>query len=155
MSVLADVVAERALPLRSLGQHVLTLCVALTLLAVTDCAAHRGDALLRFSFSQGLNLNYFIRDGRTAAHLVLRSGRNPRLLVAFPAGDGGAAVWFEPSAAPADWLLDSPPEAKADKDSRRPLYGIDFDVSIAAPTGCTRRGGRGKPVSRVRRPVLA
>jgi hypothetical protein len=89
---------------------------------------------LRFTVSEGRNLNYFIRDGATAAHLVLRSGQNLRILVAFPAGNSGSGVWFEPLAAPADWVLDSPPEAQANTDSRRrPLYGIGFDASITAP----------------------
>jgi hypothetical protein len=134
MSVRADVVRERARPVCSIGKHAMTVCVALILLAAAGCATHHAGGPLRFTLSEGLTLNYFIRDGATAAHLVLRSGHNPRLLVAFPAGDSGSAVWFEPLADAADWVLDSPPDATADKDPRgRPLYGIDFDASIAAP----------------------
>ncbi len=131
----AGLVPARVRLIRPVGKHVVTVCGALVLFLVAGCAVPPADTSLHFTVKQGLNLNYFIRDGATAAHLVLRSGRNPRILVAFPAGDSGSAVWFEPLAAPADWVLDSPPEAKADKDSRgRPLYGIDFDASIAAPT---------------------
>jgi glycogen debranching enzyme len=42
--------------------------------------------------------NEFFRDGPVAAHLVLRPGPDARVLVAFPAGNSGAALWF---AAPA------------------------------------------------------
>jgi hypothetical protein len=40
-----------------------------------------------FEVKEGQNLNYFLRDGMTAAHLLLRSGQAPRLLVAFPASE--------------------------------------------------------------------
>ena len=38
-----------------------------------------------FEVEEGHNVNCFLRDGKTAAHLVLRSGEAPRILVAFPA----------------------------------------------------------------------
>ncbi len=40
-------------------------------------------------------LNEFLREGAVAAHLVARSAPNNRLVVAFPAGNSGAALWFE------------------------------------------------------------
>jgi len=35
---------------------------------------------------EGLNINRFVREGNVAAHLLLRSGTDPRILIAFPAG---------------------------------------------------------------------
>src|SRR5262245_8054688 len=53
------------------------------------------SAPLRFSAREGAVLNEFYRQGPVAAHLVLSSGRNPRLVIAFPAGNSGAALWFQ------------------------------------------------------------
>ena len=41
---------------------------------------------LSFNVDEGLNLNSFLRDGPVAAHLLLRAGTDPRILIAFPAG---------------------------------------------------------------------
>lgn len=111
-----------------------TVCGALVLVLVTCCAPSSAGTGLRFTVTEGPNLNYFIRDGKTAAHLLLRSGEHPRILVAYPAGDSAVGAWFDPLAAAADWTMDTPPQPNAAKDSRgRPLYGIDFDASISAP----------------------
>jgi hypothetical protein len=48
--------------------------------------------------------NEFFRDGQVAAHLVLTSGPAPRLVVAFPAGNSGTAVWFESASGSFAWL---------------------------------------------------
>ncbi|MFI6041477.1 hypothetical protein ACIA8C_07565 [Nocardia sp. NPDC051321] len=107
----------------------------LLLLLASGCAAQAHDTAFRFEVNEGLNQNYLIRDGDTAAHLLLRSGRNSRILTAFPAGNSGTGVWFGPLAEPADWLIESPPKAKAARDSRdRPLSGIEFEAAITAPS---------------------
>jgi hypothetical protein len=49
---------------------------------------------LDFGVEEGLNINSFVRQGSVAAHLLLRSGTDPRILAAFPAGDSGAGLWF-------------------------------------------------------------
>lgn len=111
------------------------LCVVLLLLLATGCATQPADTAFRFEVQEGLNQNYLIRDGDTAAHLLLRSGRNPRILAAFPAGNSGTGVWFGPLANPADWQLDVRPKAKAIRDSRdRALSGIEFEASITTPS---------------------
>src|SRR5581483_805614 len=72
------------------------------------------------------------RDGKVAAHLVLRSGPTPRLLVAFPAGDSGVGLWFQGQSA-SQWAIDSAPIAVTEPDAAgRPLYGIRFEASIRA-----------------------
>ena len=101
-----------------------TLLRAATLLAVLLGAFH-------FEAKEGHNLNYFLREGKTAAHLVLRSGPDLRILVAFPAGNSGVGLWFQPVETPAEWAVDSAPKATTARDSAgRPLYGITFETSI-------------------------
>ncbi len=50
---------------------------------------------LQFAVDEGRIHNRFYRRGPVAAHLLVRSGPDPRLLVAFPAENEGAGVWFE------------------------------------------------------------
>ncbi|HWW78627.1 MAG TPA: hypothetical protein VNY82_03455, partial [Steroidobacteraceae bacterium] len=69
----------------------------------TSAAGATRDAPFHFEVREGQNLNYFLRDGRTAAHLVLRSGRDLRILVAFPAGNSGVGLWFQRQEATAEW----------------------------------------------------
>ena len=89
-------------------------------------------APFHFEVKEGQNLNYFLREGKSAAHLVLRSGQDPRILVAFPAGNSGVGLWFQPLEVPAEWTIDSAPTARTARDSvGRPLYGVAFETSIA------------------------
>jgi len=57
------------------------------------------ESPLQFDVAEGRNLNSFVRQGPVAAHLVLRSGRDLRILTAFPAGNSGVGLWFAPLAA--------------------------------------------------------
>ena len=86
-----------------------------------------------YALREGLNINSFARSGPVAAHVVLRSGKQPRLLVAFPAGNSGTALWFEPLAQEAEWRLEGEPEPVTVNDARgRPLHGVRFTVTIDA-----------------------
>lgn len=69
------------------------------------CSPVRAEPELRFAASQGSIDNYFYRKGAVAAHLVLRSGASPRIVFAFPAGNSGAGLWFDGTAA---WKLRKP-----------------------------------------------
>jgi hypothetical protein len=91
------------------------------------------EAPFHFEVEEGQNLNYFLRDGMSAAHLLLRSGQAPRILVAFPAGNSGVGVWFQPQQVSSpQWAINSAPSARVARDSAgRPLYGITFEASIA------------------------
>ena len=62
-------------------------------------------ARLAFQVDEGLNTNRLVREGEVAAHLVLRSGNDPRILIAFPAGNSGVGLWFMHRARPARWAL--------------------------------------------------
>ena len=90
---------------------------------------------LSFDVDEGLNLNSFLRDGPVAAHLLLRSGLDPRILVAFPAGNSGVGLWFSHSPQPVTWTLLGRPQPLILKDERgRPLYGMTAEASITGPT---------------------
>src|SRR5450755_3461116 len=89
-------------------------------------------ARLSFDVNEGPNLNSFLREGPVAAHLLLRSGSDPRVLVAFPAGNSGVGLWFSHSAQPATWTLIGQPQPLIANDERgRPLYGMTAEVGIA------------------------
>src|SRR6202030_4626091 len=83
-----------------------------------------------FDVAEGLNLNSFLREGPVAAHLLLRSGTDPRILIAFPAGNSGVGLWFVHSGR-VSWTLRAPPVAVHDSDSRgRALYGISAEATV-------------------------
>jgi len=89
------------------------------------------DQRLSFEVDEGLNLNSFLREGPIAAHLLLRSGLDPRILVAFPAGNSGVGLWFAHSGTPVVWKLLGPPQPLIDKDARgRMLYGLTAEVTV-------------------------
>ncbi|MCM6773618.1 hypothetical protein NDR87_09070 [Nocardia sp. CDC159] len=120
--------------MRVFGRYLAVLAVSV--LAVAGCGSRPpAEAPFHFQVTEGQNLNYFLRDGRTAAHLILGAGHDPRILVAFPAGNSGTGAWFESTAEGVRWQLDAPPKAESDRDARgRELNGIVFDASIATPT---------------------
>jgi hypothetical protein len=108
------------------------LWIALLLgLSATASASPIQEPPFHFKVTEGQNINCFLRDGKTAAHLVLQSGHNPRILVAFPAGNSGVGLWFQKTDTPVEWVVDSPPTATNATDARgRPLYGVNFQTSI-------------------------
>lgn len=115
---------------------------ALLLLACAGIAsAAPREAPLAFRLDEGRNLNAFFRDGPVAAHLLLRSGDDPRILVGFPAGNSGVALWFDKTAAPVAWRIDAAPTAWRGADVRgRRLNGIVARVSVDAKALRFRQG---------------
>ena len=88
---------------------------------------------LSFRIDEGRNLNSFFRDGPVAAHLLLRTGTEPRVLIAFPAGNSGVGLWFQQTENPVTWKLIAAPKPFTLADRRkRPLYGIEFEVETDA-----------------------
>ena len=90
------------------------------------------QAPLHFRITEGRVLNAFYQQGPVAAHMLLSSGTQPRLLVAFPAGNSGVGVWFENAQRPVQWTLGeikgvSRPDAKG-----RALHGIVAEASVDA-----------------------
>lgn len=113
--------------------------LALTMLLATAALPALGNAetapRLAFDVEEGPNLNSFLRQGPVAAHLLLRAGQDPRILVAFPAGNSGVGLWFSHGAHPLKWNLIGRPQPLITKDARgRPLYGITAEaLATGAP----------------------
>jgi len=104
----------------------LLLCLALA------ACARNGDAALQFRIVEGGATNAFYRDGPAAAHLLLNDGAQPRILVAFPAGNSGTGLWFEAGATPVRWELEEVRAAERPDASGRPLHGIVAEASASA-----------------------
>jgi hypothetical protein len=115
-------------------QRACSVCLGGPLLALALASAvATAQPRLEFSVNEGLNSNVFLREGDVAAHLLLRSGTDPRLIVAFPAGDSGVAVWFEQQSQPVSWRLVNSPAPTHGRDGRgRMLAGIVAEVSVDA-----------------------
>jgi hypothetical protein len=79
---------------------------ALAVLATTFVTHVEAAETLRFSAPEGRVLNELYRQGPVAAHIVATPGRTPRLVVAFPAGNSGTAVWFAARDAGLSWHPD-------------------------------------------------
>lgn len=98
---------------------------------VAAAAPPAAQPRLDFEVQEGLNINRFVREGNVAAHLVLRSGTDPRILIAFPAGDSGVGLWFAHHPGGVSWTLRGRPEVIHDTDGGgRVLYGIAADVTV-------------------------
>jgi hypothetical protein len=107
---------------------------ALLVAAAASAQQKAAPPPLAYRVEEGRILNAFFRDGPVAAHLLLRSGEDPRLLVAFPAGNSGVGLWFARLAHDARWRLDAGPASALGKDRQgRTLRGITATVSIAVP----------------------
>jgi hypothetical protein len=111
-------------------------CIAGSYLAAAAPSAHADQSApsasrLAFDVTEGLNLNSFLRDGPVAAHLLLRAGQDPRILVAFPAGNSGVGLWFSHGEQPAQWALPRRPQPVTLHDGKgRPLRGMVAEVDV-------------------------
>ena len=97
----------------------------------TDAAAP--EAPLQFQISEGRVLNAFYQQGPVAAHLLLSDGAQPRVLVAFPAGNSGVGLWFENAKTPVHWTLGNINRVSRSDDRGRMLHGVVANASIDAP----------------------
>lgn len=94
-----------------------------------------GSASLAFQMNAGGQLNAFYREGSVAAHLLMRSSTRPRLLVVFPAGNSGTGIWFDDTAQPVNWSLDTAMAPSVGHDLLgRTLYGITANVAVDTAT---------------------
>jgi hypothetical protein len=89
---------------------------------------------LRFSLPEGGMQNEFYRDGPVAAHVVLRPGPQPRIVVAFPAGNSGAAVWFDAEGESFAWKPDVTIESASLAVDGGTLRGITAALRAAGGT---------------------
>lgn len=88
------------------------------------------NAPLQFRITEGRTENAFYQDGDIAAHLLLTSGERPRVLVAFPAGNSGVGVWFEPTATPVQWTLASV-QGERQRQPGQAMNGIVAEASLS------------------------
>ena len=103
------------------------------LAAVRVAALEPGPTHLDYQVDEGLNINRLVRADDVAAHLVLRSGNDARILMAFPAGNSGVGVWFVHSPEKLHWKLEGAPRAVHRTDRRgRPLRGLVAEASVDA-----------------------
>jgi hypothetical protein len=110
----------------------LSLLLAAAICPASATAAESTPAL-QFEIREGRNLNAFYRAGPVAAHLLLRSGIDPRVLIAFPAGNSGVALWFARQDRPVSWELAKPLVAVEEADlAGRPLRGVEAEVLVNA-----------------------
>lgn len=112
-----------------------TLRFALAVALVVCIAATAQSAVpaLNFRIDEGRNINSFVRADSVAAHLLLRSGTDPRIVVAFPAGNSGVGLWFAKTDKPVVWTLTESPHAITVVDRKgRPLHGIEAQATIGA-----------------------
>ena len=113
-----------------------------TILAVALACSGRDDERadtpavgLRFSVAEGQSSNHFIRQNGISAHLNLRANPTPRLIVAFPGGNSGAALFFEQKAGGPVWGSVTNMRTIELTDERgRTLYGMQADIDIEADT---------------------
>ncbi len=102
--------------------------------ADSRATARQHGETLDFSIRDGQILNRFFREGRVSAHIVLTSGNRPRLVVAFPAGNSGVSLWFDPPASAATWHDVDALRAVSDRTpDGESLYGIQSDITVDAP----------------------
>jgi hypothetical protein len=96
-------------------------------------AALADTARLDYQVDEGQNINRFVRADGVAAHLVLRSGSDPRILIAFPAGDSGAGVWFMHRPEEVRWRLTGGPQILHRLDRHgRSLNGLTANATVEA-----------------------
>src|SRR5215469_6780320 len=122
------------MPARVMAQFRVAMVASAGLLTAAPAVGLEPSAArLDFQVDEGLNNNRLVREGEVAAHLVLRSGNDPRILIAFPAGDSGVGVWFMRSAQSVRWALRGAPQTIERPDRRgRTLYGLVSEVSVTA-----------------------
>ncbi|OQW43580.1 MAG: hypothetical protein A4S12_04180 [Proteobacteria bacterium SG_bin5] len=128
---------------RGRGLRILAAAAGALLLAAGQSGPSAAQARpeLAYQLVEGRNINAFLREGPVAAHLLLRSGLDPRILIAFPAGNSGVALWFDRLAAPARWRLETPPAPLTLRDGQgRPLHGVRAVATIDAPALAVKQG---------------
>jgi hypothetical protein len=84
---------------------------------------------LALSMKVGGEQNSLYRDGPISAHVTLKPGNAPRLVVAFPAGNSGVGMWFKAENGPVSWNPVGTVRKLSRSTAAGPLYGIRTTVS--------------------------
>src|SRR5688572_12589177 len=111
----------------------LFVAAALSAPGLEPARAAAPDAPLQFRITEGRIHNAFYQQGPVAAHLLLSDGTQPRVLVAFPAGNSGVGLWFEHAQKPVRWTLGSIDGVSRPDARGRMMHGIVAEASIDAP----------------------
>lgn len=123
--------------MQSIARRTLSMVVLLVIAALPAMGYAASEQRLSFDVAEGPILNSFLREGPVAAHLLLRSGTDPRILIAFPAGNSGVGLWFS-HGQPVTWLLRGRPQPLIAKDARgRALYGMTAQAIAIGATELT------------------
>jgi hypothetical protein len=132
--------ARRAVELAAVGLAlVLGLCLAGPLAAKVAPSISEPSPL-SFPVPEEGQINWFYRQGSVAAHIVLDSGRAPRLIVAFPAGNSGVGLWFNRQADAAVWNSRGEVEPVSIKTADGgQLHGVTAELCIKAPSLTVRQ----------------
>ena len=85
---------------------------------------------LAFSIKVADTWNHFFRRGPVAAHLLVTSGATPRLVTAFPAGNAGIGLWFDPPPSPLALAVKGPLRPVLDPGG---LRGVRAELHIDGP----------------------
>ncbi len=120
---------------REVAESLAAMAIAAWLLAAVPAAAALEPTPTRLDYQveEGLNIDRLVRADAVASHLVLRSGSDPRILIAFPAGDSGVGVWFVHRSEKVRWTLNGAPRILHRSDSRgRSLNGLVADATVEA-----------------------
>ncbi|MFH1725794.1 MAG: sodium:solute symporter [Elusimicrobiota bacterium] len=105
--------------------------------AAAQSRAPRADEeTLAFRITHGSIDNHFYRRGRVAAHLLTTSGTEPRLIVAFPAGNSGVGLWFEKLGEPAELSVEGELSGVEGPNGMR---GVSATIAVSAPRLRVRR----------------
>ncbi len=96
-----------------------------------DGPAPETGADLEFSVAEGQSDNYFIRHRGISGHLNLRTRPTPRLVVAFPAGNSGAALVFDKTTDDEVWgSVDNLRIIEHTDTAGRRLRGLQADITV-------------------------
>ena len=100
-----------------------------------SAASTAPNSVFSFGVREGLNDNQFVREGKVAAHLLLRSGTDPRIIIAFPAGNSGVGLWFSTLPKSAVWDVTAKPQPIMVADAQgRALHGVTAQATIKVPS---------------------
>jgi hypothetical protein len=115
---------------RSFGRKAL-LAFGSTLLFISAPALAQKP--LAFSMKVGGEQNSLYRNGPVSAHITLKPGNAPRLVVAFPAGNSGVGMWFKADNGPVSWNPVGQVRKIQRSTSAGPIYGVSTTVTAITP----------------------
>lgn len=116
------------------SQYVVAACLVLLVACSGEQkeSSQNKDIELRFSITEGRSENYFIRERGVSGHLNLQTRPAPRLVIAFPAGNSGAALFFGAQESERVWgPVDNLQAIEREDGHGRTLYGVRADITVA------------------------